>query len=210
MVQNTSDSRQIVKETKDSDWIGFPGGELEGKRPKALCPACRKQLQDRGSAGLLERRSLGENDQTCQTGNGAGLETCREGARRTLCFQCYRAEIERERALKAAGQLDTASVERFQTALPFEPVNRPRLEMLKAERSTARASALVTASGKFLDRRRQAQIVARHALQRVAQGLSGSGVWKPMPADREREIAAAIHAAELQLPESWLPFVISR
>ncbi|HEY3044666.1 MAG TPA: hypothetical protein VGJ39_11600 [Vicinamibacterales bacterium] len=136
-----------------------------------------------------------------------------------LCFQCYRAEIDRARALKAAGQLDTASAERFQTALPFEPVNRPRLEMLKAERSTARVSTLATSSGKFADRRRQAQIAARHALQRIAAGLAGNpespgspgnDVWKPTPADREREIAAAIHAAELQLPESWLPFVVSR
>ena len=55
-----------------------------------------------------------------------------------LCFGCYRAGIERERALKAAGELDTASVERFQSALPFEPVNQPRLQMLKAERSAAR------------------------------------------------------------------------
>ena len=210
MVQDTSDSRQIPHETKDSDWIGFPGGELEGKRPKALCPACRQQLQNKCSAGL----------QTCQTGSrvgllerrrlGEGAQICREGARRTLCFQCYRAEIDRERALKAAGQLDTASVERFQTALPFEPVNRPRLAMLKAERSTARASTLATTPGTLLDRRRQAQSAARHALQRIAQGLAGNGVWKPTPADREREIAAAIHAAELQLPESWVPFVVSR
>jgi len=28
--------------------------------------------------------------------------------------------------------------------------------------------------------------------------------------DRAREMAAAIHAAELQLPESWLPFVVSQ
>ena len=197
----------IAQSIKDSEWIGFPGGELEGKRPKALCPACR---------ALLQRRADGHE--------GRVLGTCPQGAplRRTLCFQCYRAEIDRDHALKAAGQLDTASSERFQTALPFEPVNRPRLEMLKAERSTARVSALVTTSGKFADRRRQAQLAARHALQRIAQGLagnpgspgspgnSGNDVWKPTPADREREIAAAIHAAELQLPESWLPFVVSR
>ena len=30
-----------------------------------------------------------------------------------LCFQCYRAELEREKALKAAGQLETASEARF-------------------------------------------------------------------------------------------------
>jgi hypothetical protein len=29
-------------------------------------------------------------------------------------------------------------------------------------------------------------------------------------ADHAREMAAAIHAAELQLPESWIPFVVSQ
>ena len=24
------------------EWVSFPGGELEGKRPKALCGACRE------------------------------------------------------------------------------------------------------------------------------------------------------------------------
>jgi len=183
---------QFIKDIKDSDWVGFPGGELEGKRPKVLCPACRADVgrilwARRTEAGVPERR-----------------------ARRTLCFQCYRAEMDCDRALKAAGQLDTASVERFQTALPFEPVNRPRLEMLKVERSTSRASTLATASGKFADRRRQAQIAARHALQRIAAGLAGSSAWKLTSAERDRAMAAAIHAAELQLPESWLPFVVSR
>jgi hypothetical protein len=182
----------FIKDMKDSDWVGFPGGELEGKRPKALCPACRANVgrvlwTRRTDSGVPERRT-----------------------RRTLCFQCYRAEMDWDRALKAAGQLDTASVERFQTALPFEPINRPRLEMLKVERSTARASTVITASGKFADRRRQAQIAARHALQRIAAGLAGSSAWTLTSADRHRAMAAAIHAAELQLPESWLPFVVSR
>jgi hypothetical protein len=131
-------------------------------------------------------------------------------ARRTLCFQCYRAEMDRDRALKAAGELDTASAERFQTALPFEPVNMPRLGMLKAERSTARVSELVTSSGKFADRRRRAQLAARHALQRIAASLAGNSSSGPTSGNRERAIAAAIHAAELQLPESWLPFVVCR
>jgi hypothetical protein len=60
---------------------------------------------------------------------------------------------------------------------------------------------------RFADRRRQAQIAARHALQRIAAGVAS---YRATPVDREREIAAAIHAAELQLPESWLPFVVSR
>jgi hypothetical protein len=134
----------------------------------------------------------------------AAGQTARAVRPRTLCFQCYRAGIDRERALKRAGDLDTASAERFQTTLPFEPVNRPRLEMLKVERSTVRAA---TAYGKLADRRRQAQMAARRALRRVAEGLA---VRKMSRADHAREMAAAIHAAELQLPESWIPFVVSQ
>jgi hypothetical protein len=79
--------------------------------------------------------------------------------------------------------------------------------------ATAPKSTATTRSrprGRFADRRRQAQIAARHALQRIAAGLAGNGAYRPTLADREREMAAAIHAAELQLPESWLPFVVCR
>jgi DNA-binding FadR family transcriptional regulator len=79
--------------------------------------------------------------------------------------------------------------------------------MLKAEHHTARSAASISPIAKFVDRRRQAQIAARHALQRIAAGLAS---YRATPSDREREIAAAIHAAELQLPESWLPFVVSQ
>ncbi len=177
---------------KDSDWVGFPGGELEGKRPKTLCPACRENVG----------RLLATRRTEAVRATPAGPQ----GASRTLCFQCYRAEIDRDRALRAAGELNTASVERFQTALPFEPVNRPRLEMLKVERIAARTAGHQGVV-RFEDRRRQAQIAARHALQNIAASLAAR---KATPADRAREIAYAIHAAELQLPESWLPFVVSR
>jgi hypothetical protein len=131
-----------------------------------------------------------------------------------LCFQCYRAGLDRERAIKAAGQLDTASDARFQSQLPFEPIDKPRLEMLKAERADARAFASLGV-GQFVDKRRQAQIAARHALQTIA-GLNArelsshaasSGVEREA---RDRAMTMAIHAAELQLPESWLPFVVAR
>jgi hypothetical protein len=44
-------------------------------------------------------------------------------------------------------------------------------------------------------------------LQQIAVGLKARGL---AAADRERAIFQAVHAAELQLPESWLPFVVSR
>jgi hypothetical protein len=152
----------------DSDWVTFPGGELDGKRPKARCQACR------------------------------AAERLRSGSPAPICFQCYRASLDRERALKAAGQLDTGSDERFQAALPLEPVNRWRLDMLRAERAAERA-ARQSGVDRSVAKRRQAQIAARHALQRIAAGLP-----------EHRIPISAIHAAELQLPEAWLPFVVSR
>jgi hypothetical protein len=115
-----------------------------------------------------------------------------------LCFQCYRAGLERDQQLRAAGQLDTASPERFQSQLPFEPVDVPRLAVLKAERANQRAlgASMLDGTARFADRRRQAQIAARHMLHALGAGL------------KAREFAA--HVAELQLPESWLPFVVSR
>ena len=167
----------------DDEWITFPGGELEGKRAKALCPACREELK--------------------RVAAGTGGHAIRP---RALCFQCYRTGLDRERALKAAGELDTASPARFQSGLPFEPVNKPRLERLKVERTTARAT-MVAGAGRYADKRRQAQIAARHALDAIAAGLD---LGQLAPTERDRLMNGAIHAAELQLPESWLPFVVAR
>lgn len=169
--------------------MAFPGGELEGERPKTLCPGCREAAER--LAGI-----------SCFSPDDSSPPL----RRRTLCFQCYRAGLERERALRAAADLDTASAERYQSALPFEPVNRSRLEMLKVERAAVRVESLQT-TDRFADRRRRSQIAARHALQRIVAGRLS---YRATADDRAREIAAAIHAAELQLPESWLPFVVSR
>ena len=121
---------------------------------------------------------------------------------RTVCFRCYRTSLDRDRAIRAAGQIDTASEARFQEALPFEPVNRPRLDMLRMEHAAARVRAGVGA-GQFVDRRRQAQIAARHALERITAGEKTYD-------ERRRAEASAVHAAELQLPDAWLPFVVAR
>jgi hypothetical protein len=180
---------QVAAQFVEGEWITFPGGELEGKRPKALCAACRDALTH---AALQPGRT------SCSSRPFSSS--------RPLCFQCYRAEIERERALHAAGQLDTASEARFQSQLPFEPVNRGRLEVLKAERSTARVAS-VQGIGQYVDKRRHAQIAARHALQAIAAGLKARQLT---PAFQGQVMAAAAHAAELQLPEAWLPFVVTR
>ena len=79
----------IPSPVEDQEWVGFPGGELEGQRPKALCQSCRARAS--ASPAFEPRR---------------------------LCFQCYRLGLERDRALRAAGHLNTASEERFQTTLP--------------------------------------------------------------------------------------------
>jgi len=179
MAKHTSE----ILQTPENEWVAFPGGELEGKRPRRLCPTCREGLRRR-AAGVAPPI----------------------GGRQPLCFQCYRLELDRERALKASGEIDTASDARFQEALPFEPVNHVRLSMLKVERAASRAG-LQAGVGQFADRRRRAQIAARHALQAIAIGLHRR---QTVGAERERVIAAAVHAAELQLPESWLPFVVAR
>jgi hypothetical protein len=187
------------------EWVSFPGGELEGRRPKTLCQACRDKL--RLQATLKVASSL------------------RRADARTLCFQCYRADVARERALRAAGELDTASESRFQCQLPFEPLNKARLDVLKAERAEARAASVedLGGLGQYAARRRQAQMAARHALQRIAAGLgtrqAAAAHSAPVSASAATSAAgdcdlaswgAAVYAAELQLPESWLPFVVSR
>lgn len=129
--------------------------------------------------------------------------SCRATGPRPLCLACFRADRDKERALTAARELNTASEARFQTTLPFEPVNRARLNQLRAARQTARAEAR-QGVGRFIDKRRQAQIAARHALQRLADGLKARGIAVPA---RHPQMIEAVHAAELQLPEAWLPFV---
>jgi hypothetical protein len=176
-------------QTAADEWVSFPGGELEGKRPKALCSACRDTLKREALAARGRARPSGRS--------------------RPLCFQCYRAELDREGALAAAGTLDTASDARFQCQLPLEPVNTARLAMLKVERAESRAAASV-GLGPYVDKRRQAQIAARHALQAIAKDLAARRLMPATSPEAARTMDAAIHAAELQLPESWLPFVVSR
>jgi hypothetical protein len=171
-------------EVAEGEWISFPGGELEGRRPHTLCSACREALKREAATG---RRA-------------ASVQP------KPLCFQCYRVELARERALKAAGEINTASEARFQCTLPFEPVNRARLDRLRGERALARVAAQ-SGVGRYVDRRRHAQIEARHALQRIAEGLRVRRAQAPLAGSADAE---AIHAAELQLPDAWLPFVVSR
>jgi hypothetical protein len=180
------------------EWVSFPGGELEGRRPKVLCPACRAALKAAAAAGRVAPQGT--------------------SVRAALCFQCYRAELDRERAVRGAGQLDTASDARFQTQLPFEPVNAARLAMLKAERSSSHG-VMLDGAGRFVNARRQAQIAARRALQGIVAGVaarksaalkSPAGTHVGANCLMDSAVVSAIHAAELQLPESWLPFVVGQ
>ena len=89
-------------------------------------------------------------------------------------------------------------------------MNRPRLAQFKTEREQSRTQARIIA-GDYAERRRRAQIQARRALDRIFRGLKQRGHADPGESmARESSIAAAVHAAELQLPESWLPFVVAR
>lgn len=176
------DRSQVPDQDLDQEWGSFPGGELEGKRPRTLCSACRDRLRDAARAG-----------DPGQAGP------------RPLCFQCYRAGLDRERALAAAGTLFTGSEARFQEQLPLEPVDRIRLEALRTVRRVARAT-LNSGPDRFAERRHAAQIAARHRLAEVADGLR---MRRAVNGEAVREMSAALRAAEQQLPESWLPFVVS-
>ena len=165
----------------EREWVSLPGGELQAPRPTVLCPDCREKRQTNSSHSSNPSNPV-------------------------LCFACYRATVERDRALKAAGDLNTATEERFQSTLPFEAVNRARLARLRTERGASRVAARVGA-GQYVDKRRHAQIAARHALERVLVGLRERNATQ---AEQERVFSSAIHAAELQLPAAWLPFVVSR
>ena len=195
-----------------NEWVTFPGGELEGRQPKALCADCREALKREAVSG---HSAPGTRHGTPSTRHGtpstrhgtASTPHPGAGTRRLLCFACYRAELDRQKAIAAAGQLDTASEVRFQFQLPFEPIDPQRLSMLKAEREAARIAHRATPTGPFVDRRRQAQIDARHALQQIAAGLKARTVAK---AERDQAMASVFHAAEIQLPDAWIPFVMSR
>lgn len=173
-----------LSQTVESEWLSFPGGELQAPRPTVLCPACRQKLKTEAT-NPPNRSSLSSHP---------------------LCFACYRASIDREHALKAAGELNTATEARFQCSLPFEPVNRSRLTRLQTERAASRLAARAGV-GQYVDKRRQAQIAARRVLERIVIGLRERNASS---AERDRVLTNATHAAELQLPEAWLPFVVSR
>src|SRR4029453_14075363 len=104
-------------QTTDGEWVSFNGGELEGRRPKTLCRACRARLH---RAGLDRSAALPKA--------------------LPLCFQCYRAELEREKALKGEGEPGAGPETGFQFPLPFDPVNESRLQALKTVRSNERAA----------------------------------------------------------------------
>src|SRR5437762_8905113 len=101
----------------------------------------------------------------CRMRNAAGAPP------RAICFECFRADRRRDEALRAAGEFESSSDARFQDGLPFEPVNLPRLQRLKAERIAVRHQASA-GIGQYADKRRHAQMAARHALQRIAAELA--------------------------------------
>src|SRR5262245_40380140 len=145
MVEDTTRSAQAqATQTAAHEWVSFPGGQLEGQRPRVLCPACRDALKAaaRGLARPGDRKRAGA----------------------TLCFQCYRANLDREQAMRRAGAVDTGSDARFQEQLPFEAIDEARLALLKQERVSTRGE-LVQGAERFANRRRQAQMAARRALQ---------------------------------------------
>ena len=164
-------------ESHNMEWVPLRGGELEARPPKVLCPECRERLR---SGWVRPPYSA-------------------------LCFQCYRAGVARARILRDAGRLNTATDARFQLSRPFEPLNRPRLGRLHADRQAARTVAQ-SGAGRFEATRRSAQIAARHALRQAAVGPAR----RKIPMELNRATASALHLGKVRLPESWLPFVVSQ
>lgn len=203
-VPTTQVPKRLAEDSRD--WLVLPGGELEAPRPKALCLACREQLRHAAAQGAWPKHDPERP--------------------RTLCFGCYRTQLDRDRRLKAAAELDTASDARFQSSLPLEPVNRARLNQLRTARQAAREEER-QGVGLYVDRRRRAQIAARHALQRLAAGLKARGVLVASPTARTGAqaavsspsssssttppaLSAMMQDAGMQLPAAWLPFVAGR
>ncbi len=75
---------------------------------------------------------------------------------------------------------------------------------ITARTSTEARAAARQGIGQWVDKRRHAQIEARHALQAIAAGLNARQL---APAAQAQAMASAIHAAELQLPDAWLAYV---
>ena len=188
-----------IQESVEAEWVSFPGGELEGPRPKGMCPTCRLRAFRASASQGRERLRTAVRESSVPSPESRAPSP---EPRVPICFQCYRVDQARERALRAARTLHTASEARFQDTLPFEPVNRARLERLRAERALSK-----TGSARFADKRRHAQIAARHALDRISAGLRSRGLSE---GEGHPAIADIFHAAELQLPEAWIPFVVSR
>lgn len=153
-------------------WGTFPGGELDGKRPKILCPACRERARnaDHRPWTISRRASFLRRPRKAD-------------AAPVICFACYRAELEFLRGESMA------EASHLQGQLPLEPVNHPRLAMLKMLKAEC---ARVPEQSPAVQRRRRAQIAARHALAAY------------------HSLADATHPLIGQLPLSWLPFVVSR
>ena len=115
--------------------------------------------------------------------------------RKAVCFECYKADARRQRAFESAASLDTGSTERLQSGLPFEAVDRPRLERLKGERVAARQQLRVGV-GRFVDKRRHAQIAARRmgdlapSRDRVMRRLGGDLIDKKYLRDSYSDVRA--------------------
>lgn len=148
--------QNIDPASPDLSWVPFRGGELEGVRPARLCRACR-----------------------------AAGETRSEARQQAICFACYRAALDHDRRLKAAGQFDAASEERFVAMGPLAPVNQTRLNALRAARALARVG------------------LSPWAVRRLAAVRAARLALASAPA-----VTAARTEKTLPLPAAWLPFVV--
>jgi hypothetical protein len=125
------------------DWRLLPGGELEMPRPRTRCAACRAR-DDAGPAhGPLP-----------------------------LCFQCYRADLARRRAIEGA-------LDRVIAPSPDAVSCEPR-GVVRHFRVPPTPSDVDPRFAALARRRRQAQIAARRALAEPIIDLEQFPVsWRP-------------------------------
>jgi len=182
-----ADQLSLTLPSPEGEWVGFPGGELEGQPPRLQCRSCRERSR-----------------RVWRLWRGIGPRAAGRASRQPLCFQCYRGGLDRDRTLAAARALDTASEARFATVRPFAPVDRTRLVLLKANRAAARLASS-SGAGRFTSQRQHAQVAARRTVERSADGLKGSRFAEAVHSGRH-SLAGVV---DLQFPASWLPFVVS-
>ena len=123
------ESAETHRKLLKKNGLRFQAASWKGSGPRCMCPACRlRAFRASASQGRAPRTRRASPESRAPSPESRSVFSATASTRRAS-GRC-----------SAARNLNTASEARFQDSLPFEPVNRARLERLRAERSTARAA----------------------------------------------------------------------